>query len=104
MRGSVAQFIRYPSKDLLPCPPNADFSIFTSWRSAKLGELDFVGAEAEAGGNTGVDLIIPAGSGSLMRGVGIVLCEDEEVVWMAACLGGNDWEAVRREGQVAFVE
>ncbi|KAF7369771.1 hypothetical protein MVEN_00309200 [Mycena venus] len=97
-------------KTVFPGPPGAEFSVQSSWRAAKFGELDFSGAEAGPGDRTEkgkarvvfVNPVISSSKPLPMRGSGGVLMEDEEVIWMDQHRGEKDWERIRRRGEILF--
>ncbi|KAF8196261.1 hypothetical protein K438DRAFT_1673227 [Mycena galopus ATCC 62051] len=96
------------SKTVFPCPPGAEFSVQTSWRAGKLGELDFSGAVANEDGKPGtapvvfVYPVVTTNKTVPMRGNGAVLMEDEHVVWMSQIRGAKDWENIRQSGTIVF--
>ncbi|KAJ6494546.1 hypothetical protein C8R45DRAFT_1135467 [Mycena sanguinolenta] len=97
------------TKMVFPCPPGAEFSVTTNWRDGKLGALDFSGAvvrdsksEAAAGRVVFVYLIVTSDKTLPKRGAGVVLMEDEDVVWMVHARGSKDWKKIRQSGTVAF--
>ncbi|KAJ6465771.1 hypothetical protein C8R45DRAFT_910634 [Mycena sanguinolenta] len=97
------------TKMLFPYPPGAEFSLTTNWRDGKLGALDFSGAvvsesksEAAAGRVLFVYFVLTSDKTFPKRGSGMVLMEDEDVVWMAQARGLKDWKRIRRSGVVDF--
>ncbi|KAF7373714.1 hypothetical protein MSAN_00582400 [Mycena sanguinolenta] len=98
------------TKMAFPCPPGAEFSYTSNWRDGKLGALDFSGAvvsnsRPEAAATQVVFtyfFLTPNRVSSPPRGCGIVIMEDEDVVWMAQFRGSKDWERIRQSGAVAF--
>lgn len=106
LRKDLAHDVSYPMKRLLPCAANGDYEIFTNWRSAKFNQLDFSGAciNGNDARETKVSFVIlgTTGVSRPAREVGVVLSEDNEVLWMSANKGRREWEAIRQGGEVAF--
>lgn len=97
-----------PMKGSMPCLPNGDFEFVSNWRSANFNQLDFSGAcvnEKDRNGETKVTFVIgyPTGVNRPLRGVAIVISEDDEAVWLAGARGRKEWEAIRQGGEVAFI-
>ncbi|KAF7373687.1 hypothetical protein MSAN_00579700 [Mycena sanguinolenta] len=96
------------AKMLFLCPPGAEFSITTNWRDGKLGALDFSGAVVSDSRSEDAATRVVFAYYSYtpdtipMRGVGAVMMEDEDVVWMRQFRGSKDWERIRQSGVVAF--
>ncbi|KAJ6465777.1 hypothetical protein C8R45DRAFT_1173416 [Mycena sanguinolenta] len=97
------------TKMAFPCQPGAEFSVTTNWRDGKLGALDFSGAvvrdsksEAVTGRVLFLHLVVTSDKTVPMRGSGVVLMEDEDVVWMAQIRASKDWERIIQSGAIAF--
>ncbi|KAF7373689.1 hypothetical protein MSAN_00579900 [Mycena sanguinolenta] len=91
-----------------PCPPGAEFSFSTNWRNGKLGALDFSGAVVSHSRSEDAATRVVFAYYSYtpdtipMRGVGAVMMEDEDAVWMRQFRGSKDWERIRQSGVVEF--
>ncbi|KAJ7487258.1 hypothetical protein B0H11DRAFT_1114982 [Mycena galericulata] len=97
-----------PVKVLFPCSSDGEFAVQTSWRLAKLGELDFFGACVPGRGEKARVVfalpIMTSGNDLPMRGNGAAFIEDDKSIWMSQFLGSKEWEAMRRSGRVLYVE
>ncbi|KAJ7099974.1 hypothetical protein B0H15DRAFT_877227, partial [Mycena belliarum] len=105
MAANIRWTCAHPGKMLFPCPPRAEFLMQTNWRAAHYGALDFSGAAVAPGARTRIVLCVGRTTSHKpipYRGIGVVLMEDEDTVWMSQCGGVKDWEAIRRSGVVAF--
>ncbi|KAJ6494388.1 hypothetical protein C8R45DRAFT_824603 [Mycena sanguinolenta] len=92
-----------------PCPPGAEFSYQTDWRSAKLGELDFTGAVAgdeETRTAARVVFVYPllSTASKMGRNSHRVLMDDGDAVWMCETRGAKDWEGIRQTSGVTFTD
>jgi len=89
--------------------PDGDFEIMSNWQSANFNRLDFSGAcvndKDKSDGETKVVFVVDyiAGFRGSKRGVGFIVSEDGEAVWISAYRGRKEWEAIRRGGEVAFL-
>ncbi|KAJ6453693.1 hypothetical protein C8R45DRAFT_846966 [Mycena sanguinolenta] len=94
---------------MLPCPPGAEHSYQTDWRSAKLGELDFTGAVAgdeETRTTARVVFVYPLMSTAFKtwRKFHRVLMDDGDAVWMCETRGAKDWDGIRQASGVIFTD
>ncbi|KAJ7185825.1 hypothetical protein C8R46DRAFT_880912 [Mycena filopes] len=114
IRADVRWRCANPLATHFPCPPHGEYTFQTNWRAARLGALDFAGAaanaaETEKGEREGKARVVlglgyaVSGAGIPMRGVGTILMEDEDAVWMSQIRGVRDWEAIRRSGTMEFL-
>ncbi|KAK7044864.1 hypothetical protein R3P38DRAFT_2766426 [Favolaschia claudopus] len=105
-----------PFVEHFPCPPGAEYTFQTNWRSAKFGDLDFSGARASRSAvEKGVDeakvrtrVLLAVGYALStkqlpMRGAGGMFMEDDDAVWTFQIRGQKEWAKIRRSGRVAFV-
>jgi hypothetical protein len=105
IQSDVSFRLENPTKVLFPCPAHGEFVILTNWRSAKFGELDFSGA---ATGDCSTRILFMVGypkysRGVPLRGSGIVMYEDDDVVWMSQVRGGRDWERLKLTTQSSLL-
>ncbi|KAJ6497314.1 hypothetical protein C8R45DRAFT_823157 [Mycena sanguinolenta] len=94
---------------LCPCPPCAEYSFQTNWRSARLAELDFSGAVTgnERGTSAPVMFVyplMPTIPTRPQRGLTMVLMEDADAVWMWDVRGERDWERIRQASEISFAD
>ncbi|KZV91792.1 hypothetical protein EXIGLDRAFT_836856 [Exidia glandulosa HHB12029] len=98
-----AQFAGVGLKLMLPYLPGEEMLIASSWRSAGLQEVDFLGA---AGGKSAKAVFaFPSLSekGWLsMEGVGTLCCETDDAMWLSFTLREDAWTRIPRDGGLAF--
>ncbi|KAF7303619.1 hypothetical protein MIND_00591200 [Mycena indigotica] len=95
-----------PTAYAYPCPPGAEYSLQTNWRSANYTELDFSGAVS---GNLCQENLKPrvlAANGAMrterMRDGGAIMYESEDCIWIAQLKGAKQWAAIKATGSVEF--
>ncbi|KAF7301962.1 hypothetical protein MIND_00762300 [Mycena indigotica] len=96
-----------PSMMVFPCPPGAEYSFQTNWRTAGFGQLDFSGALVAPKKQARVIWVTghsTSGNPMPMRGSGVMLFENDDVVWMGQMRTVGDWEDIRRAGALKFID
>ncbi|KAJ6582239.1 hypothetical protein B0H19DRAFT_929392 [Mycena capillaripes] len=91
-----------PLKVLFPSPAGGEHAFQSSWRKARLAAVDFSGAcVGKNGARPRVACLGFTRNNVPLRGIGVLLMEDEEDVWMSQTEGEKVWANVRRSGKVA---
>lgn len=84
-----------------------------NWHMAGLGALDFCGAVRVTAMKAAarvvfvhsvVHSVVTSSKTIPFRGLGVVLMEDEDVLWMGQTVGAKEWERIRRKGRMEFAE
>ncbi|KAJ7689281.1 hypothetical protein B0H17DRAFT_937455 [Mycena rosella] len=97
-------FFANPGTRLAPWPPGAEFAVQSNLLKGRAGEFNFSGA-CERKASVAFLLVETMGGGKKVewRGVGEVLMEDKDAVWMTQGGWLQDWESIRQSGTLAFV-
>jgi hypothetical protein len=94
----------HPLKVWFPSPPRGEVTIQSNWRKARFSSLDFSGAVVGEEAQARVKLsLFGLRSTHPKRGLGLVLMEDEEAVWLSQFLGVKEWEDIRSNVVVTFI-
>ncbi|KAJ7065048.1 hypothetical protein C8F01DRAFT_983836 [Mycena amicta] len=98
-----------PSAVGFPCPPGAEYSIQTSWRSAKFSELDFSGAlmpveeDRQRARVVWVTGFSTSRNNMPIRGSGVSFFENEHCIWLGQGHGAKDWAVIKQAGVFEFI-
>ncbi|KAJ6462234.1 hypothetical protein C8R45DRAFT_1220655 [Mycena sanguinolenta] len=95
--------------DVLLCPSGAEWTLSVNWRSSNFGDLDFSGAAANKDSKMAPRVVfvypfMQTDPPRAFRGGIRVLMEDADAVWMSDTRGEEDWERIRRAGEIEFTD